>query len=141
MTLTGVGVEKVGLVFGFSEARACMLAPLTLGPGRYQRFGWPAEEPDQAFDVLGSSRQEELLSDELQPTQAQATKTDLTLEVCEQCFDLLPLPLCLLELRSCPEIWARCRAASFIWIARYRNGPVVHCDLCWHGPHFVRVPI
>jgi hypothetical protein len=23
-----------------------MLAPLTLGPGRYQRFGWPAEEPE-----------------------------------------------------------------------------------------------
>jgi hypothetical protein len=35
----------------------------------------------------------------------------------------------------------RCRAASFMWMARYRNGPVVHWDLCWHGPHFLRVPI
>jgi hypothetical protein len=36
---------------------------------------------------------------------------------------------------------ALCRAVSFMWIARYRNGPVVHCDLSWHGPHFLRVPI
>ena len=26
-----------------------------------------------------------------------------------------------------------------MWIARYRNDPVVHWDLCWHGPTFLRV--
>jgi hypothetical protein len=33
---------------------------------------------------------------------------------------------------------ARCRAASFMWMARLRKGPVVHCDLSWHGPHFLQ---
>jgi DNA-binding MarR family transcriptional regulator len=37
--------------------------------GRYQWCRCPGEEPDQSFDALGGGRQEELLSDELQPTQ------------------------------------------------------------------------
>ena len=63
-----------------------------------------AQEPDQSFDVLCSGCQEELLSDELQPAQAQTMKADVILHLREQRFDLLPLPLCLLELRSCPQI-------------------------------------
>ena len=42
--------------------------------GGYQWRRRPAEEPDQPFDVLGSGRQEDLLSDELQSTEAQATE-------------------------------------------------------------------
>ena len=53
---------------------------------------------------MGGSRQEELLSDELQPTEAQATESDVVFEFREQCFDLLPLSLCLFELRCRPEI-------------------------------------
>jgi len=63
-----------------------------------------AQEPDQSFDVLCSGRQEELLSDELQPAQAQTMEADVILHLREQRFDLLPLPLCILELRCCPEI-------------------------------------
>ncbi len=36
---------------------------------------------------------------------------------------------------------ARCRAASFMWIARKRNAPLVHCDFRGHGPHLGRVPM
>jgi hypothetical protein len=78
-----VGVEKV---FVFSGVLGLMRAwerggatfPL-LSSGGEGWFYWPAEESYQTFDVLGSGRQEELLSDELQPAQAQATKTDVTL--------------------------------------------------------------
>jgi hypothetical protein len=56
-----------------------------------------AEEPDQALEVLRSCREEELLSHELQPPQAQAAESDLIL-FSEQCFHLLSLPLCTGEL-------------------------------------------
>jgi len=58
---------------------------------------WPvplAEEADQPLDVLRSRREEELLSHELHSPQAQATQSDLILQLCEQRFHLLSLPLC-----------------------------------------------
>jgi hypothetical protein len=78
-----VGVEKVCVFSGVLGLMRAWGAGILLSPflssGRYQWCRWPAEEPYQTFDVLGSGRQEELLSDELQPAQAQATKTDVTL--------------------------------------------------------------
>jgi len=57
-----------------------------------------SEEPHQSLDVLGSRRQEELFSHELQSPQAQATQSNLILKFREQGFHLLPLPLCMGEL-------------------------------------------
>ena len=94
---SGVGVEKSApfLVFWAlrcaRERRGIVLAHLS--SSRYRGSGRPAQESYQSFDVLGGGRQEELLSDEVQPAQAQATRTDVTLEFGEQCFDLLPLSL------------------------------------------------
>ena len=51
---------------------------------RGQPWTWRAEEADQSFDVLSSRRQEELLTNELHPTQAQATQSNLVLEFREQ---------------------------------------------------------
>ena len=53
------------------------------------------EESHQALDVLGRRGQEELLSHELQSSQAQATQSDLILQFREQCFHFLSLPLCM----------------------------------------------
>jgi hypothetical protein len=39
----------------------------------------PTQESDQSFDVLGGGRQEELLSDELQPAQPEPTEADVTM--------------------------------------------------------------
>ena len=79
-----VGVEKVGAFSGVLGAEVCTRGAgyrsfPHLSSGRYRGSGRPAQESDQSFDVLGGGRQEELLSDELQPAQAQATKTDVTL--------------------------------------------------------------
>jgi len=43
-----------------------------------------AEEAEQSLDVLSSRRQEELLTNELHPTQAQATYSHLILQFREQ---------------------------------------------------------
>src|SRR5271154_877717 len=75
-----------------------------LSSGRYWGSGRPAQEPDQSLDVLRGGCKEELLSDELQPTQAQTMEADMTLQLSEQRLDLLSLSLCLLELRCRPEI-------------------------------------
>jgi hypothetical protein len=74
-----------------------------------------AQVADQSFDVLGSSRQVELLLDELQSTQAQTAKADVTLQLCKQCLDLFPLSLCVFELRCRPEI-ARSLPSSFVHV-------------------------
>jgi hypothetical protein len=54
-------------------------------------LGFLVEEADQALDVLGGRGQEELLTNELQSTQAHATQFR------EQCFYLLSLALCVRE--------------------------------------------
>jgi len=72
-----------------------------------------SQESDQSFDVLGSGGKEELLLNELQPTQSQTMETDAALQFCEQCLDLLSLSLCILELRCCPEI-TRSLPSSFV---------------------------
>jgi hypothetical protein len=62
--------------------------------GNFQNgVGGLAEEPHHAFEVLRSRGQEELLSHELQPPQAQATQSDLILQFGEQRFHLLSLAL------------------------------------------------
>src|SRR5437879_13642248 len=48
--------------------------------------------------------QEELLANKLHSTQAQATKSDLILEFCEQRFHLLSLPLCVREARRVCQV-------------------------------------
>jgi transposase len=35
---------------------------------------------------------------------------------------------------------ARCRAGSSMWMARYRNAPLVHCSFCEHAPQRLRGP-
>jgi len=65
---------------------------------------------------LGSSGEEELLLNELQPAQTQAPQADRALQFCKQRLNLLPLPLGMLELRCCPEV------------ARSLPGCLVHVD-------------
>ena len=81
LVIASVGVEKVCVLWCYGAdawvERGYCPSPF-LSSGRYRWCCCPAEEPYQTFDVLGSGRQEELLSDELQPAQAQATKTDVT---------------------------------------------------------------
>jgi hypothetical protein len=57
------------------------------------------EEAHESLDVLCRRCQEELLPNELQSPQAQATQPDLVLEFSKQGFHLLSLPLCLGKLR------------------------------------------
>jgi len=51
------------------------------------------QEADQSPDVLRSRCQEELLTNKLQPPQAQATHSHAMLQFREQCFYLLSRPL------------------------------------------------
>jgi hypothetical protein len=71
---------------------------------RERWLGFLVEESDQAFDVLGGRGQEELLTNKLHSTQAQATQSDLILELREQCFHLLSLPLCVREARRVGQV-------------------------------------
>ena len=56
-------------------------------------------EPHQSLDVLRRRCQKELLPNELQSPQAQATQPNLVLEFRKQGFHLFSLPLCLDKLR------------------------------------------
>ena len=72
-----------------------------------------SQESDESFDVLSSGGEEELLLDELQPTQSQTTEANAALQFREQRLDLLSLALCILELWCCPEI-TRSLPSSFV---------------------------
>jgi hypothetical protein len=82
------------------------------------------------LDVLGSGSQEELLAYELQPAEPEPMEADLavTLQFCEERFDLLWLSLCLRELRCSSEI-SRSMSGCFVHVdCKIPDGPVVHWD-------------
>ena len=59
---------------------------LLCGSGQ-RRFRYASEEPNQPFQVLSGGRQEELLANELQPTQSHTAQADLVLQLRKQSFD------------------------------------------------------
>ena len=111
-----------------------------LGGCREGRIRRLAEEADQPFDVLGSRRQEELLTDKLHPAQPQATQSYLILEFRKQGFHFL-WRCALANSGVLTNSRARCRAGSWTWMARYLYWPVVHCAFCEHAPQRLRFPM
>src|SRR4029077_8889093 len=75
-----------------------------------------AEEADQSLDVLGSRRQEELLTNKPKSPQTQATQSDLILEFREKGFHFFSLPL------GVGELWCVGQLAGTL------PGQLIHVD-------------
>ena len=100
-----MGVENVGQPTTFTAASVSLPSffPVQLSVRWKNARHRLAEEPHESLDVLGYGGQEELLADEPQSPQAQATQSNLILEFRKQGLNFLWLALCLGELGRAGE--------------------------------------
>jgi hypothetical protein len=83
------------------------------------------QEADQSSDVLRSRRQEELLTNKLQPPQTQAPDSHAMLQFRKQCFCLLSRPLGAGERRRVRQ-FSRPLPCRFVLAKQPKQSSVIH---------------